>query len=304
MKRDFEQEFRALKQSEIPDLWNRIEAGLSEKKNTRHMSQNIKETDRETSRKQFAWRRWGTLIAACLCVVIILPAFTLLVRNKSYSGGDTTMESAAENIAMDNSASESAVSEDAAAAEETVFDEPADEPDDYDGNAEGNLSDGTDAGIAAGSETEAGAENGAAGTGSMDAAASADTAPEAEEAASARKEDAQVKESGTADEAKERWKELPDGQILEDVIIEIQESGDGGTIYQAWVVQADAGGLLESGTQIAVMCDVDTVYDFPAGPREEKTLTEDMAYQVDLRYDSKEEKFVVVTAENTEGAFQ
>ena len=29
MKRDFEQEFRALKQSEIPDLWNRIEAGLS-----------------------------------------------------------------------------------------------------------------------------------------------------------------------------------------------------------------------------------------------------------------------------------
>ena len=138
----------------------------------------------------------------------------------------------------------------------------------------------------------------------MDAAASADTAPEAEEAASARKEDAQVKESGTADEAKERWKELPDGQILEDVIIEIQESGDGGTIYQAWVVQADAGGLLESGTQIAVMCDVDTVYDFPAGPREEKTLTEDMAYQVDLRYDSKEEKFVVVTAENTEGNIQ
>lgn len=314
MKRDFEQEFRALKQSEIPDLWNRIEAGLSEKKNTTHMSQNIKETDRETSRKQFAWRRWGTLIAACLCVVIILPAFTLLVRNKSYSGGDTTMESAAENIAMDNSASESAVSEDAAAAEETVFDEPADEPDDYDGKAEGNLSDGTDAGMADSSETGAGAENGAAGTGSVEAAtsadtapaeeaASADTAPAAEEAASAEKEDAQVKESATADEAKERWKELPDGQMLEDVIIEIQESGDGGMLYQAWVVQADADGLLESRTQITVMCDADTVYDFPAGPREEKTLTEDMAYQVDLRYDGKEEKFVVVTAENTEGAF-
>ena len=31
MKRDFELEFKELKLNEVPDLWNRIEAGLSEK---------------------------------------------------------------------------------------------------------------------------------------------------------------------------------------------------------------------------------------------------------------------------------
>ncbi len=61
MVRDFEQEFIELKQNEIPDLWNRIEAGLSEKKVTASVPEK-----ENTSFKKINWRRWGTLAEACL----------------------------------------------------------------------------------------------------------------------------------------------------------------------------------------------------------------------------------------------
>ncbi|MDE5933882.1 MAG: hypothetical protein K2H40_15560, partial [Lachnospiraceae bacterium] len=151
MERDFEREFRELKQNEIPDLWNRIEAGLPEKKNMTLVSQNMIATDNTTGagkerfekkdfeksdfekgmiKKRPVWRKWGTLIAACVCVVIILPAFSLLIRNKSYSGSgsdaaaNTTEAIAEDNAAMDMVTAESVETEfaadEAAAAEEMI----------------------------------------------------------------------------------------------------------------------------------------------------------------------------------------
>lgn len=302
MERDFEQEFRELKQSEIPDLWNRIEAGLSEKKNSTTMSQNIMAIDnkyiadvrkaennvsgKEAPKKRFAWKTWGTLIAACLCVVIILPAFSMLIRNKGYSKGNMA-ESAAEDTAAGF-----AVREDAAAAEEPADDAPADEPADYGTAVESaeNVFDGA--------ADEGGAESAAAAT-EAESSASKNEAEAAEtERNNAAADNAQGEETGTGavNEEKAVWGGLTDGQILEEAVIQIQKAEDG--IYQALVVQPDAAGLLESGTQIALVCDTDTAYDFPAEPREEKALKEEAEYTVNLRYNEKEGSFVVVTAGN------
>lgn len=246
MERDFEREFRELKQNEIPDLWNRIEAGLSEKN----------DFVKENTKKPYAWRKWGTLIAACVCVVIILPAFSLLIRDKSYSGsGSDTAANTTEAIAEDN-----------AAAMDTATAE----------NAE--------CGFAA---DEAAAEN-----------KTADMAAGNTQTQGADRADASGKE-----EEKAVWDDLADGQILEEVVIRIQkaETADGEALYQAAVEQADADNILESGTQIALVCNGDTEYELLRGPRDEKELEKRAAYLVTLRYDAESGRFTVLKAESWEG---
>lgn len=100
MERDFEQEFKQLKQDEIPDLWNRIEAGLSEK-------QPVK------AAPKIVWRKWAALAAAIVCLIIVLPAISLTVI-KGSSMSESTEEFAAE---------ETSIAEDACAAEEITADE-------------------------------------------------------------------------------------------------------------------------------------------------------------------------------------
>lgn len=325
MGRDFEQEFRELKQSEIPDLWNRIEAGLSEKTNMTHVSGNAitVEKGRRNIRKRFSWRKWGTLIAACLCVIIIFPAFSLFVRNKSYSESatgapacDTAAGTASDAAALESAPETSeAIAEEGmwdtsdAAAEEGVWDisdAPAEEP--ADGASGWNGSDsGADAG---GTETSAAAADMTQNTGKTEI--TADSSPEsaAEDVNGMATESAQTEEAGGTEKAeKENGKtgeqtargELSDGQLLEEAVVLILNAGDGGTFYQAQIVQEDADGLLESGVQIVLVCNDDTSYDFPAGPREGKLLKEDTAYLMTLRYDGEERNFAVVTAENTGG---
>lgn len=93
MERDFELEYKELKQSETPDLWNRIEAGLSEKKIATVPFEENRNAylKRFTVKKQTPWKRWGLLAAACLCVVIVLPAMMISLTNseKSSSSADT-----------------------------------------------------------------------------------------------------------------------------------------------------------------------------------------------------------------------
>ncbi len=320
MERDFEREFRELKQNEIPDLWNRIEAGLSEKKNVTQVSQNViaidhapgagrgrfekNDFEKGDTKKPFAWRRWGTLIAACVCVVIILPAFSLLIRDKSYSGSgndaaaNTTEAIAEDNAAMDTATAENAESEfaaeDAAAAEEMIPEN---------GMADSAAAE-SEEGMAGGADTaDAGSVGAAAST--NEAAASEEKAPEA--SSDATMENAQIQEADEAEtsrkeEEKAGWSELTDGQILEEAVIRIQkaETAGGEVLYQAAVEQADADKILESGMQIALVCDDDTEYDFLRGPRDEKELKEQEMYRVTLRYDAEGGRFVVLEAENWE----
>lgn len=294
MERDFEQEFRELKQNEIPDLWNRIEAGLSEKKSVT-----------SAPKKVFAWRKWGTLIAACVCVVIILPAFSLLIRNKSYSGSDTSSSAVTEGIAYDTTAMES-TADTAMVTEATAEDAEAEE-----GVTEAAAED-----VAAAAEeptdtmaTDADGMTGNASTadaGGYDAAASTNNAavPDSSEniAPEASAENTQIQKSDEEKEAESEEEKavlgLMDGQVLEAVVIEIQnvETAGGETACQAVVLQADADDILEDGMQITIVCDDETTYDFPRGPREDKELKEQETYRVTLRYDAEEERLVVLTA--------
>lgn len=274
MERDFEQEFRKLKQDEIPDLWNRIEAGLSEKKSVASAPGNVIAIDnrKRTEKKTFAWRKWATLAAACVCVVVILPALSQLFRSKSYSGSanDTAMNTAMEEAACDTAAEES--------------------PENMTGMAD---------------TTAAVEEAAAADGGDIDAAASAESIAEGTaeaEAIADESAEAEAVADNAAEEEKAVWDDLTDGQILEEAVIQIQKAEIAGeeVFYQAVVLRADTDHVLECETQIALVCNADTEYDFLRVPRDQKKLKEQETYQVTLRYDAKNERLIVLAAENWE----
>lgn len=76
MSKDLEKEYKALVNSETPDLWTRIEAGLDTKDNSRKRIQRIH------------YRVWGTVAAACLCVAVAVP---VMMRGTLSSGSKTDM---------------------------------------------------------------------------------------------------------------------------------------------------------------------------------------------------------------------
>ena len=79
MSRDFEKEYIALANEEIPDLWDRIEAGLCEK--TAPEKEQISKV-----KPVILWKKYAGLAAAVLCAAIVIPAFMFTRRmNKSAS---------------------------------------------------------------------------------------------------------------------------------------------------------------------------------------------------------------------------
>lgn len=97
MNKNFEEAYKAEVQQNIPDLWNRIESGLPEKK--------VKK------KNPYAWIKWASLAAAGLLVVIMIPAVVGLgvlgitssdtasaesVTNEIYITQDAVMEEAAD----------------------------------------------------------------------------------------------------------------------------------------------------------------------------------------------------------------
>lgn len=265
MERDFELEYRELKQNETPDLWNRIEAGLSEKKIAAVALENESKSidiERFVMKKQTPWKRWGLLAAACLCVVIIFPAVMIGLTGsyKSNSSSSGHADSAASTDLM-----ESSTSTDAAAEAAEAFDTASDNAALEEGKAETEYTESTtdDAGssMAGGSETAA-----------MDGAEASEE--EAEEAAAP---------------------EISDGQILEGVLVQILQVGETGeeTVYQAIVLEEDTDAVLENGMQIELICNDETQYDFVREPREEKGLKKEETYEVSLQYEQG--RFVVLT---------
>ena len=250
MERDFELEYRELKQNETPDLWNRIEAGLSEKKIAAVPLENESKSidiERFVVKKQTPWKRWGLLAAACLCVVIIFPAVMIGLIGSSKSHSSNSADTAASTDRM-----ESSTSTDAAAAE--AFDTAP---------AEVTEEEKADAGsMAGGSETAA----------IEDAEASAEAETEAV------------------------MPELTDGQILTGAVVQILQADETGeeTVYQTVVLEADTDAVLESGMQIELICNDETQYDFVRGPREEKGLKKEEAYEVSLQYE--QDRLVVLKA--------
>ena len=127
MSKDFEQAYKEAAQMEAPDLWDRIEAGLKsksvpEEKTDRDIIVSEAKTEKESVSGEEApekkadrrgmpvnfpyLKRYSGVIAAAVCVAVILPAMALLrPQFKGYSAADTT-EEIAESAAADAGAAE------------------------------------------------------------------------------------------------------------------------------------------------------------------------------------------------------
>lgn len=265
MERDFELEYRELKQNETPDLWNRIEAGLSEKKiATAPLENESKSIDIErfVVKKQTPWKRWGLLAAACLCVVIIFPVVMagLIGSSKSNSRNSSGADTSASTELM-----EADTTSNYAPAFDTAPAEAAEE-----GKAESEYTESS----ADNSEiADAGSMAGGSETAAMDEAEASEEA-----------------------ESEAAMPELTDGQVLEGAVVQILQVDETGkeTVYQAVVVEADTDAVMESGMRIELICNDETQYDFIREPREEKELKKEETYEVSLQYE--QDRFVVLTA--------
>lgn len=114
MSKNFAEEYKALANEELPDLWNRIEAGLTPKTTALAEEaediQDINQTPKETQPAEKPEKgkiisfllRYRTVVAAALCVVVILPAVIFMGRiNRSKSSPEFAADMAAP---MDNAA--------------------------------------------------------------------------------------------------------------------------------------------------------------------------------------------------------
>ena len=78
MSKNFEEEYKALADQELPDLWDRIEEGLAPRSTPKEP------VKKSTKIVQFVRRYKGSL-AAVVCVLLILPAAILISRNTKKS---------------------------------------------------------------------------------------------------------------------------------------------------------------------------------------------------------------------------
>ena len=86
MKKDFETAYKELANTEVPDLWERIEAGLSEKSAPAETkAEKNKKTAPVNKKTKIAvfMRKYSALAAAIVCAIILIP--TMIVMKKSDS---------------------------------------------------------------------------------------------------------------------------------------------------------------------------------------------------------------------------
>ncbi|MDE6749187.1 MAG: hypothetical protein K2K21_09035 [Lachnospiraceae bacterium] len=285
MERDFKQEFIELKQNEIPDLWNRIEAGLSEKEVTASVPEKA-----ESSFKKINWRRWGTLAAACLCVAIIIPAIALRTGNDSspsYSGGQSDGN-------MSNSAPMYYGVEDYAT---------SDEPEMNGSDSDGASASADTSGIYYEYEAATGMaddwDNSDAGAhGDMEMSQesnNAETPSETENTSETTEtdKDVQAENSETIKEL-----DLQDGQKIEGVLVQIVDtefiefSGEE-IIYQAIVLEPDADAVLTKNMQIEIVYVFDMEHD-SLSMIKNKFMKERESYEVTLCFE--QDRLVVINA--------
>ncbi|MDD6811513.1 MAG: hypothetical protein PUD93_06595 [Lachnospiraceae bacterium] len=279
MERDFEQEFRQMKQDEIPDLWNRIEAGLSEKTDAvassgeeRSIQHNTEidreETDRIVPMHKNAWKKWATLAAAVVCLLLVLPAISLTRRNFSQS----------ESSEM----ADSYVSEEMPYEEEAPCEEQAAEEAMEDTEASSAAEEGIAMEDAAEAETE-------------EMQANKTMREEAKEEMAATGNVDSLEDSAAADTAGSGNITPDEGQFFRPVMVQIADITEAGgeVLYQVVLQETDETGFLSKGSEIEIACNAQTEYDFPRETRQEQVLKTGEEYQVSLCYEDG--RFVVLT---------
>lgn len=139
MSKNFEEEYKALADQKLPDLWDRIEEGLAPRSTPKEPGK------RSTKIVQFVRRYKGSL-AAVVCVLLILPAAILISQNTKKS--DAADQIANERFRrpvvlteeLESMPEEAAAAEEAAAYSEDAAEEASD--------LEGATQDTAEAGIA------------------------------------------------------------------------------------------------------------------------------------------------------------
>lgn len=301
MERDFELEFKKLKLNETPDLWSRIEAGLSEKTPAAALSANtVLAADKYKFEKRIAWRRWGTLAAACLCIAVILPALSLIIGNMGGRKNDYSSAPASESDAVADEAGN------AGGLSDTSYMTAASEMTNESGmtNAPGATQANEYAEAEASDMSEAVENSYAPADNGMFAEDSKNSdMVRSDEAADSLSEEAKQSSSMKAQYA-EADVDIEDGQSFDNVVIEIEEAHKSGreVIYKAVIKQPDEGGLLSADSKISVVCNSDTKYGFDKGYSGDKNLKAGESYEVSLRYEQgvgagESGRYVVVTVD-------
>lgn len=274
MSKDFEQAYTELAKSEAPDLWDRIECGLTER-STQPEADSGPAVSSSGQGKKFLFpiRKYSAMAAAVICVIIIIPV--LIRMNRSYefaesdsSGAAMDMTAAQEAGGMEPAVEEPAVEESTESTEsaEGAVDGPA--------ASEEKLSQERMSAESAAKEAKAASGENTAPEPQMPAA------KEAEESADEDVERSTADDKGVAELTTKAEKTSDLEEVLFGVTLEVtgsaelipeEDSGESGVVYTA-VVRKDPGGLLKEGEEITVFV--------PAYSSD--SLMENMSFEVDL----------------------
>lgn len=293
MSKNFAEEYKALANEELPDLWNRIEAGLTPKTTALAEEaediQDINQTPKETHPAEKPEKakvisflfRYRTVVAAALCVVVILPAAIFMGRiNRSKSSPEFATDMAAP---MNNGAT-TEMWDDVAA-------EAAEEPEEFEAGAAAaeDMSDGTIADMtdARSSDMDEAAVKEMQGDRSSSGAMSEAAADDAEEEMEALFDKQEAEQSSNAASIQEEKKEYGKTEkIYERITIEAAER-TGETVETErdfyygveMKVISDPSGELQEGTQITVWVSMLSSMAYVQGEE----------YELDLSYDPDRE---------------
>ncbi len=298
MSKNFAEEYKALANEELPDLWNRIEAGLTpkttalaEEEPSSDMEQTIEPVGAEAKQEaEFEEKpekgkvirflfRYRTVVAAAICVVVILPAVILLGRgndsSSSWKSASDTVTEAQEEAPADHAASEEIylaetdeVTEEAVAEEAVAEEAVAEEPEAEAGGAvQDNGSDDAEAARIEDLNTESAAEKemDRQGNHSSSEAMSDEAADIAEEEKAFLETQKTDPDSHSSVNRKEK--------IFARVIVEAAEQtgetveADNDIFYAVFMkVIEDPSGELEKGTEITVWVSMLSSVAYVQGP--------------------------------------
>ncbi len=273
MSKDFEQAYKELAQNEIPDLWDRIEAGLKEKSAPEQKKAELNDVKVEKTTKKknaFIPVHYMGMAAAVIGAVVGIPALLAIsqVSEKSSSAGGTgrVMESA-----YDTAAAGTASEEICEAAQEEA--EAAD------------MADGAN---------ENGAREEADGQVKQEMKQEVLKAEEALEDTDAEKDGGtdgmETKGAGSSEAVKTEMAETENGfmdgeafnltveVIKEREVYDENEKAPSGMLFSA-IIQEDASGSFDAGEQIEIYVSADSSLSLAAGSW----------FQVDIVYESAEE---------------
>lgn len=278
MKKDFEKAYKELAETEVPDLWDRIEAGLSEKSAPAEAkAEESKEPAPIKKKTKVAvfMRRYSALAAAIVCAVILIP--TVIVMKKA--GSKFMSESAAEPAFTTESAYyDEAVAEEAEGASSEMMEESSEETE------------------TAAVEPEMERKEAAKESKVENSMAVAEAFPQEESASGAVKEsaktDSAMNDAVCEDAAPEDYNKQNVSE-LKNIVVKVKkaeekpmENGveEEGVLYTA-VVEKNPSGLLQEGEEIQIFIPVVSSV----------ALVEDGTFELDLALSEREENVYTVT---------